>query len=110
MRRIREKVTERCTYITALFEDQRIPYQASLTIYDNLVNCEIVPSGFAAQDFVKKLNQILGEPYEGPRIRESFSDCGEEPGSLYVGWKSELTKDQLRKQIIQFLEKEGFKR
>ena len=59
---------------------------------------------------MKKLCRILGKPHEGPRIRESFSDCGEEPGSLYASWKSNLAKAQLKEQLLKLLEEEGFKR
>lgn len=97
--RVRIREAEGTTYITCTFEKDRIPYQASITVYSSRVNCEVVPPGFAAKEFVDRLKRVLGEPVEGPRVRSSHSDCGEETGSLVVSWKIEGGREECLKRI-----------
>ncbi len=107
MKRVKVKETERATYITALFDADRIPHQATITVYPNYIHCEIVPPSVAAKELVKKLAKVLGEPVESPRIRESMSDCGEEAGALFTSWKGKGTEKV--KEILRLFEEEGFK-
>ncbi len=101
------KETENATYITVLFEHERIPHQVSITAYNGNLLCEIVPPTVAAKEFIKKLCSLLGMPSEGPRTRMSYSDCGEEPGSLVVSWKSEKTAKEWTEGLMKLLEMEG---
>lgn len=107
---VKVKETENATYITVLFEHERIQHQVSITAYDGSLLCEIVPPSIAAKEFVKKLCSVLGMPSEGPRTRVSYSDCGEEPGSLVVSWKSERTAKEWTEELVKLLKAEGYKK
>ncbi len=108
MKRVRVKETEDAIYITALFEEKGVPHQASFSLYDGYLHCEVVPSSAAARGFMEVLRNTLGNPEDGPRVRESYSDCGEEPGSLFASWKGNATRESWKEAVLSALKKEGF--
>lgn len=83
MKKLKIRENDNTIYVTLLFDHENIAHQISITINPHYLHCEAVPPSFASKEFFKKLSQILGEPAEKPRIRESYSDCGEEAGSLF---------------------------
>ncbi len=104
--KLKIKETERAIYASGNFTRESMVHQISATAYDGHLHVEIVPPSYSAKQVANKLIEALGEPEEPPRVRESFSDCGEEPGSLLVSWKGDLKKHEWIEKLAEVLKDE----